>query len=294
MNLSDFASPAENKAANTKPAWIDAESYWIHIISDPSAQTSVSRPLLGKQGNMSETFDIYTLLFLVLAVVIFLRLRNVLGRRTGSERPPYDPYSARDAQHNGNKSSSRDKVVPLPRAGKANQPSDSGRNLEDFEERIKDVAPAGSPLSENLLAIAKTDPTFDPLQFIKGAKTAYEMIVMAFAEGNKRALKPLLNRDVYDRFSTVISDREAKGEIVDSSFVGIDKTSIIDAELKSRTAQITVKFVSELITAVRNRAGEVIEGDPKKIREVTDIWTFAREITSRDPNWKLIATESAN
>ena len=182
MNLSDFASPAENKAANTKPAWIDAESYWIHIISDPSAQTSVSRPLLGKQGNMSETFDIYTLLFLVLAVVIFLRLRNVLGRRTGSERPPYDPYSARDAQHNGNKSSSRDKVVPLPRAGKANQPSDSGRNLEGFEERIKDVAPAGSPLSENLLTIAKTDPTFDPLQFIKGAKTAYEMIVMAFAE----------------------------------------------------------------------------------------------------------------
>ena len=250
--------------------------------------------MLGKQGNMSETFDIYTLLFLVLAVVIFLRLKNVLGRRTGSERPPYDPYSAREAQQNSDNTPGQDKVITLPTAGKTHQSQEPGRSMEDIEERIKDVAPEGSPLSERLLTIARSDPTFDPAQFIKGAKTAYEMIVMAFAEGNKRALRPMLNRDVYDRFTAVINDRESKGDIVDSSFVGIDNTSIIDAELKNRTAQITVKFVSELITAVRNRKGDVIEGDPKKIREVTDIWTFAREIASRDPNWQLIATESAN
>lgn len=243
---------------------------------------------------MSETFDIYTLLFLVLAVVIFLRLKNVLGRRTGSERPPYDPYSAREAQQNSDNTPGQDKVITLPTASKTHQSQEPGRSMEDIEERIKDVAPEGSPLSERLLTIARSDPTFDPAQFIKGAKTAYEMIVMAFAEGNKRALRPMLNRDVYDRFTAVISDRESKGDIVDSSFVGIDNTSIIDAELKNRTAQITVKFVSELITAVRNRKGDVIEGDPKKIREVTDIWTFAREIASRDPNWQLIATESAN
>lgn len=243
---------------------------------------------------MSETFDIYTLLFLVLAVVIFLRLKNVLGRRTGSERPPYDPYSAREAQQNSDNTPGQDKVITLPTASKTHQSQEPGRSMEDIEERIKDVAPEGSPLSERLLTIARSDPTFDPAQFIKGAKTAYEMIVMAFAEGNKRALRPMLNRDVYDRFTAVINDRESKGDIVDSSFVGIDNTSIIDAELKNRTAQITVKFVSELITAVRNRKGDVIEGDPKKIREVTDIWTFAREIASRDPNWQLIATESAN
>jgi len=243
---------------------------------------------------MSETFDIYTLLFLVLAVVIFLRLRNVLGRRTGSKRPPYDPYSAREPQQNGNNAPGQEKVIPLPSAGRPQNSPRSSRNLEDIEEQIKGIAPEGSELSERLLKVARSDPGFDPAQFIKGAKTAYEMIVMAFAEGNKRALKPLLNRDVYDRFSAVISDRESKGEIVDSSFVGIDKTTIIDAELKNKTAQVTVKFVSELISAVRNRKGDVIDGDPKKIREVTDIWTFEREISSRDPNWKLIATVSAN
>lgn len=240
---------------------------------------------------MTDTFDIYTLLFLVLAVVIFLRLRNVLGRRTGNERPPYDPYSTSDANNNGARQGGQDTVVALPRRG---TPQNESARAADIEERVGGFAPKGSPLESGLLAIAKVDMSFTPNEFLNGAKAAYEMIVMAFAEGNKRTLKQLLNRDVYEGFDAAITERESRAEQVDTSFVGIDKADIIEAELKNKTAQVTVKFVSELITATRDQDGEVIDGDPKKVREVTDIWTFAREVSSRDPNWKLVATEAAN
>ena len=95
-------------------------------------------------------------------------------------------------------------------------------------------------------------------------------------------------------FERAIRERETRGEKVQSSLVGIDKADIIEAEVKNRTAYVTVKFVSELISVTRDADGEVIEGDPKKVREVTDIWTFAREVASKNPNWKLVATEAAN
>ncbi len=242
---------------------------------------------------MDGSFDIYTLLFLVLAVVIFWRLRSVLGRRTGNERPPYDPYS-REAKQNGAHAPGGDKVVPLPRGAQEAGAGTRSSEAEDLKRRIGKFAPEGSSVAEGLMEIARADPNFDPESFIKGAKTAYEMIVTAFAEGNRKVLKPLLGRDVYEGFATAIAAREKRGETVQSQFVGIDKADIIEAALKNKCAQITVKFVSELITAVHNKAGEVIEGDDKSIREVTDIWTFAREVTSRDPNWKLIATQAAN
>jgi len=239
---------------------------------------------------MNEIFDIYTLLFLVLAVVIFLRLRSVLGRRTGNERPPYDPYSA---QGDAPKSPS-DNVVPMH--GNETNDKSSGYEVEEMdpEERIKGFAPEDSELADGLVAIARDDPNFEPSQFLAGAKRAYELIVTSFSEGNKKTLKPLLNKDVYDGFVSAIKQREERGEIVDSSFVGIDKADLIEAEVKNKTARITIKFVSQLITAIRNRSGEVIDGDPKAIHEVTDIWTFARELTSRDPNWKLVATQTPN
>ena len=132
------------------------------------------------------------------------------------------------------------------------------------------------------------------MTFLKGARAAYEIIVTAFAEGNRKTLKDLLSREVYDGFAGAISERESRGEQIDQSFVGIKSADIVEAELKNGMAQVTVKFVSELISATRDKAGEVIAGDPKRIKEVTDIWTFAREVASRDPNWKLIATQAAN
>ncbi len=239
---------------------------------------------------MSGTFDIYTLLLLVLAVVILLRLRSMLGRKTGHERR-YDPYANREQ---GGAPATQDKVVPLPTRADAPVRQAEPASEKEAEDRIGEFMPATNPAHAGLVEIARQDPSFEPQHFIRGAKSAYEMIVTAFAEGNKKLLKQFLNREVYDGFAGAITEREGKGESADTSFVGINKADIIDAEVKNKTARVTIKFVSQLITAIKNRNGEVIDGDPKQIREVTDIWTFARELTSRDPNWKLVATQAAN
>jgi predicted lipid-binding transport protein (Tim44 family) len=232
-------------------------------------------------------FDIYTIIFLALAVFIFLRLRSVLGQRTGRERPPYDPYSARDAVRNA----PGDKVVALPRGGeavaKSAEPADSG-------ERWKDIAPPGSAAASGLQAIAAQDKAFDPQHFLTGARAAYEMIVTAFADGDRRALKNLLSKDVYDGFDAAIRDRETQGHRAETRFVSIDTCEIIGAELRAKTAQVTLRFVSQLISVTRDRAGKVVDGNPEKVTEVTDVWTFARDVSSRDPNWKLVATEAGH
>ena len=243
---------------------------------------------------MSEAFDIYTLLFLVLAVVIFIRLRNVLGRRTGNERPPYDPYTTPDAKRAG-APDANEPVVALPRGRSARAPVEaSGPSMEDIETRLGRYATKDSPLGQSLTSLMRADPGFDPAAFLDGAKMAYEAIVMAFAEGEEATLEQLLGADVFEGFQRAIRERDTRGEKVLSSLVGIDKADIIETEIKNRTAYVTVKFVSELISVTRDADGEVIEGDPKKVREVTDIWTFAREVASKNPNWKLVATEAAN
>ena len=241
---------------------------------------------------MSDAIDIYTLLFLVLAVVIFIRLRSVLGRRTGNERPPYDPYTRADTKPDtpdGN-------VVALPRGRSGPAPVDTtnGPSQEDIEERLERFAKKDSPLRKSLTALIKADPAFDPGEFLDGAKAAYEMIVTAFAEGDEKTLGQLLGEDVLDGFTRAIEEREQRGETLHSTLVGIDKADIIEAELKDHEAFVTVKFVSELISVTRDVGGDVVEGDPKKVREVTDIWTFSRDVSSHNPNWKLVATEAAN
>jgi predicted lipid-binding transport protein (Tim44 family) len=240
---------------------------------------------------MNELFDIYNIIFLVLAVAVFLRLRSVLGRRTGNERQPFDPYQAREGSEAAPAARS-DNVVPLPSAKTAGEAS-AEQNAETAE-RIARIAPAGSTLNEQLTQIVSADPGFDPDHFLTGARAAYEMIVTAFAEGDRKALKPLLSKEVFDGFDAAIADRESRGEKVESTFVGIEKAEIVDASLKGSTEQVTVRFRSELISLTRGKDGSVVEGDANKVVEVVDIWTFARDATSRDPNWKLVATESAD
>jgi predicted lipid-binding transport protein (Tim44 family) len=146
------------------------------------------------------------------------------------------------------------------------------------------------------MEVAKLDPAFEPEVFLRGARQAYEMIVTAFAEGNRKILKGLLNRDVYDGFVRAMAERESRGEQVDQSFVGINKADIVETEVKSGIANITVRFVSQLISATRDKAGAILAGDPQRVKEVTDIWTFSRDISSpkalANPNWRLIATQS--
>jgi predicted lipid-binding transport protein (Tim44 family) len=230
-------------------------------------------------------FDIYTIIFLALAVFIFLRLRSVLGQRTGRERPPYDPYSPRDAV----RGATNDNVVTLP-----GRPAESAQKPAETPsaERWKGIAEAGSAVAVGLDAVAKEDKSFDAKHFITGARAAYEMIVLAYAEGDRRTLKNLLSRDVYEGFEAAIRDRESKGDTVETRFVTIDKSDITGTELRGRTAQITVRFVSQLISVTRDKSGNVIEGNPEKVTDVTDVWTFARDLSSRDPNWKLVGTEA--
>jgi predicted lipid-binding transport protein (Tim44 family) len=237
---------------------------------------------------MHDVFDIYTIIFLALAVFIFLRLRSVLGQRTGRERPPYDPYSARDKVR-----PATEKVISLPnRAAEATAPKPAeAPSAPPAGERWKDVAAAGSPIAAGLDAIVAGDPEFDAKHFIAGARAAYEMIVTAFAEGDKRALKSLLSREVYDGFEAAINDREKKGHKVETRFVAIDTAAITGAEMRARTAQVTVRFVSQLVSVTRDAQGVVVDGNPDKVTDVTDVWTFARDVSSRDPNWKLVATE---
>ena len=137
------------------------------------------------------------------------------------------------------------------------------------------------------------DPNFDAKHFITGARTAYEMIVTAFAGGDRKQLRNLLSREVFDGFDAAITERERRSETAETRFISIDASTITAAELRNRsTAQITVRFVSKLVSATRDRAGAVIDGNAEKVTDVTDVWTFARDIASRDPNWKVIATEA--
>ena len=233
-------------------------------------------------------FDIYTIIFLALAVFIFFRLRSVLGQRTGRERPPYDPYSARDAV----RSPASDKIVTLPQRPAEPAVSRPAEPAQPPADRWKDVAESGSSVAAGLDAIAAADPSFDAKHFITGARAAYEMIVTAFAEGDRRQLRSLLSREVYDGFDAAIGERESRGETAESRFVSIDGSTITTAEQRARTAQITVRFVSKLISVTRGRTGDVIDGNAEKVTDVTDVWTFARDVSSRDPNWKVVATEA--
>lgn len=227
--------------------------------------------------------DFVTLFFLVAAVLIFFQLRSVLGRRTGNEKPPFDPFSPRDAAGSPEGSESG-KVVTLPR-----------RDAADDDDRLASVdsfAKPGSELNASLRELLKSDASFDPKEFLNGAKMAYEMIVMAFADGDRKTLKGLLSAEVYEGFDAAIAERESRGEVVKSTFVGIEKADMTHAEIKNSEEQVTVRIISQLISATYDKAGTLIDGDAEAVAEVNDLWTFARDIRSRDPNWKLIATES--
>jgi len=242
---------------------------------------------------MDGRLDLITLLALVVAVVAILKLRSVLGKRTGDEEARIQQRArARETAER----TAADKVVALPRRGRDEAPAAQPRPAPtpaDVEARFKAAAAGDAAVEQGLLQIFRADAAFDPEHFVKGAKQAYEMIVTAFAEGNRKILKDLLNREVYEGFAAAIADRESRGEQIDQSFVGINRVEIVEAEMKQSRASLTLRFVSQLISATRDRSGQVISGDPQRITEVTDIWTFARDVSSRNPNWQLIATQAS-
>lgn len=236
---------------------------------------------------MSDHFDVTTLVFLALAVFVIWRLRSVLGQKTGHEQPPMDPFARREADPL-RPAPGADNVVRLP-TGAAERPGPAAAPATD---RWAGVAEPGSPVARGLDEIAKIEPGFDAKNFIEGAKSAYELIVSAFAQGDTKTLRGLLSRDVYEGFERAIQEREKRGEKAETTFVSIDKAEMVAVEVRNRVAQITMRFVSKLITATRDAAGKVIEGNPEAVVDVTDTWAFARALGTRDPNWQLVATEA--
>ena len=248
---------------------------------------------------MDGKIDLITLISLIVAVVVILKLRSVLGRRSGDDESRVERERQRieEMRRRAQQAPGQDKVVTLPRREAPPARAEAQATVAEAAERIKNLPNLAPAAANGLMEILKLDSAFNPDNFIKGARQAYEMIVTAFADGNRKILKDLLSKEVYDGFISAISDREGRGEQIDQSFVGISKADIVEADVKNGIASVTVRFLSQLISATRDRAGEVIGGDPQKIKEVTDVWTFSRDISSAraraNPNWKLIATQPA-
>lgn len=241
-------------------------------------------------GNGFQFIDI--IFFAMVAAFLVLRLRSVLGRRDDREgqfRNPFKPQDEEQAsehQESPDDASPDDNVVPL-----------SGRDDTDFLDAAEENRPPeppddDDPLARGLFQIRSADPNFNAEEFISGARIAFEVVIGAYAAGDATALKPLLSAEVFANFSQAIRDREQAGETLEDTLVGINSAEIVEAYLEDRIMSITTKFVSEQINATRDENGDVIDGDPNTVIDVTDFWTFARDAKSKDPNWNLVATSS--
>jgi predicted lipid-binding transport protein (Tim44 family) len=228
-------------------------------------------------------FDI--IFFALVAGFLILRLRSVLGRRTGNE--------------------SQERWTPrLPPRSGPTVPSPSDRPPSDRPPADKVTvlptrpAPAAgmsaTPLDATLAQIRQVDSNFEPGRFLDGAKSAFDMIVSAYAQGDTATLRPLLANDVFDNFAAAIKGRHDAKQTLETTLIGIKSADILEARMDGRSAFVTVKFVSEQVNVTRNAGGEIVDGEPNHVATITDVWTFARNTRSSDPNWALVQTSEAH
>ena len=202
-----------------------------------------------------------------IAVFLIMRLRGVLGTREGFEKPEV--------------------TKPNTRGAPALEVIEGGPDLD-----ITDHAEEGSDTATALADMKRIDPAFHVGEFLGGAKGAYEMILMAFENGDLSDVVPFISEDVYEALQSVIDDREKQGLQIDATFVGLSDLSLTEAEFDDDTkeADITVRFKSELAYVVRDKGGDIVDGDPNAIKRQMDVWTFSRTMGTDDPNWRLVAT----
>ena len=203
------------------------------------------------------------------AIFLFIKLRSVLGTRDGFEKPPLPLDDAR------------------PRAKRDFEVIEGGPDRD-----ITDLVPDGSPAAVALSAMKKAEPGFSVGTFLQGARGAYEMILMAFDKGELASIKAFLAPDVFETFSEAVAQREKDGLRIESTFIGLREMVLHEAtfDTASRDADISVRFLGETTSLVRNAAGEVVEGSPTAVKKQRDIWTFSRRMGADDPNWLLNAT----
>jgi predicted lipid-binding transport protein (Tim44 family) len=228
---------------------------------------------------MQGGFPIDIILFAMVAAFLVLRLRSVLGRRTGYERPPqpdraaagYDPRGARTAE---------------------GEPSDVPASAPAPGTVRRVVPDPRSPVGQALQRIRAADSSFDPHRFLDGAEGAFRMIVGAFAAGDRETLRALLSDETYAGFEQAIAAREAAGQRQRTEIRGVQELAIEAADLRGTVADVTVRFVTDQVSVTTGRNGEVVAG-AEAVTELTDVWTFQRDLTSSDPTWRLVGTRSA-
>jgi predicted lipid-binding transport protein (Tim44 family) len=205
-----------------------------------------------------------------IALFLVLRLRSVLGTREGYEKPP---------EVSGPVRSNRQRSFEVIEGGGADP------DISDF------IDPEGQA-GKALAAMKRVDPSFSVAEFTHGARQAYEMIVMAYESGDLETLREFLSPDVYQPFADAIAERNEKGYTVEASFVGVREVTLVDAHYEARSDEgdITMRFLGELTSVVKDREGRIVEGDPNEIKQQRDVWTFTRHMGSDDPNWLLTGT----
>ncbi|NNE89679.1 MAG: Tim44 domain-containing protein [Silicimonas sp.] len=203
-----------------------------------------------------------------IAVFLILRLRSVLGTRDGFEKPPV--------------------TGPSPSRGRPEFDVIEGGPDHDIIDHVDD----GSNSAKSLAAMKMAEPGFMVGTFLEGSRGAYEMILMAFENGDLSDVRNFLSDDVAETLQSVIDQREEQGLTVEANFVGVREVSLKEADFDRSTSEgeVTVRFVGELTSVVKNADGEVVEGNANEIKRQRDVWTFARVMGSDDPNWQLVAT----
>jgi predicted lipid-binding transport protein (Tim44 family) len=230
----------------------------------------------------------------LVAVFLILRLRSVLGKRTGNERPPArDPFTppapptATPRVGDAPANQGNDNVVPLPTANApAPRQSSATSGPGGIRATVMPTATAG------VAAIRAADPSFEPIGFTGGGRAAFTAIVEAFAKGDTAALRSLLDGPTFSSFEAAIRGRVERKEKAETTLIGFEASDIAAAELQGTNASVTVRFVSEQINVLRNADGQIIDGNPNEVQKVIDLWTFRRDTKSGDPNWLLVKTES--
>ena len=241
---------------------------------------------------MGNNYDI--ILIGLVAVFLILRLRSVLGKRTGNERPPArDPFtppappSATPRLGDAPANQGNDNVVPLPTANApAPRPSLATSGPGGIRATVMPSAAAG------VAAIRAADPSFEPIGFTAGARAAFTAIVEAVAKGDTSTLRPLLDGPTFASFEAAIRGRVERKEKAETTLIGFEASDVSGAEMQGTNASVTVRFVSEQINVVRNAESQIVDGNPNEVQKVIDLWTFRRDTKSSDPNWLLIKTES--
>jgi predicted lipid-binding transport protein (Tim44 family) len=205
-----------------------------------------------------------------IAIFLILRLRNVLGTREGFEKPKAPP------------------AIPTRRSGPDLEVIEGGPDLD-----ITDHTEEGSPQADALAGMKRLEPSFNVGDFIGGARGAYEMIVMGYETGELAEIQPFLTEEIYESFVDGVAAREDQGLTIDANFFGVREMKLVNATLDPDTneAEISIRFVAELTSAVRDRGGDIVEGSTSEVKKQKDTWAFARVMGSDDPNWLLVSTD---